>query len=1155
MIRFAVESTKQMNDKYIEYQKNQRYPKDEKKQVGKQANVEPLTAKLLSEWRTSVAAWDMLEDLKQLYVSTKKQVEVFGEESDTKQLKQLMSENKVLLSAILGDDEFKKITAKKAVTILDVLIPLLDEAINVKNDIQKLYIEKGKELMVDFLFPYVNHVKVFKREQYEREWMELSPEKQKETPKAQYISEQLNTHMDEIEQETRNLILQELGKAEGDVGFLTRYLDTILDSRDVISSALARSVWGVQEKSHREALEWRYKFADRVSALEKQLGRSMATPDEDFWGWMFESDVETGRPRQNIISSLPSQLIEDYWDQYNMIWSPLYKDNDGGVPSDEQKARLIMQWKEKNAPRDKQAWLAAQETFAKELLSEGLITEPELKRYMANAKVTYKSSKQPLTKLFKKQDAIDAADSFERRNEWAFRTPSEFYNKLNKKWHALEAIRKSNPNDERVKFYDFIIDVIDEAAARLPGKYALTTELPSMMKAFGQRYRATGAMGMTKSDFLKYEFKAKFQKQSTDTEHGSILEVPDEELNAVGKEEKVKGGQGVEKSVTVNEANEPVYFLPIFYTQNKAKEVGKKLDIQNQSFDIASIYFNYLKMSIDFGNKYEVLAEIEMTNYFINNRDVIRRDSKGRIYTDATTSKLRKVSENLRDRAIVDAGTKSMLAAQVADFLKTNLYGMEQEEEPDVNIFGFTVDRAKALDALTSYTSLNLLGMNFIAGVANVNLGEITQMIEGIAGQFINVKELHGATGYYYKNLGGILKDIGNRRPTNIITLLNDRFHTLNEEVDGKLNLNSRIAHLFNTNTLFFTSHAGEHYMQTRFMLAMLKHLKAVDSKGVELGGMLDMYSIDEETQTLKLDERVANFSDEDQTNFTAKMHRVLSAMHGEYSKIGQSAIQRYAIGRMGILFRKFMVPGFKRRWQGGKNARSRFRYKDQKTGKWSKWEYDYYPDANKEHKGEVQVETSPVDYSGINNLLGEYTEGYYRTFGRLAKQYFMDLFHFKMEAMEAMGRTGKYKMTDMERANMARMGGEMAFLLTTIILCGLIMRAKANDDDKDNVALNNLAFQLLRLRAEIAFYFNPMATLQILRSPMASMSVIENTLKLFGQMLYPFYSGTFELQEYKAGSWKGHLKIEKTFNNLIPVEKQWARIMNAGDQLSYFVQ
>jgi len=1109
MIRFAVQSTKQMNDTYLAYEANAR---NAAREHGTQ--TQNYTAKLLSEWRTSVAAWDMLEDLRTMLDRTKSEVEVFGVDSDLRALNKLLSENRDLLSHVIDTKVFKQHIKNKD-NILDMLLPLLDHAISVKNKMQSLYIEKGKELMVDFLFPFVHHIEIAKREEYEKEWRAFDDKKRAEVPMDKYIHEKILNNTDVIEQDTKDLILRELGKAEGDIGILTRYVDTILDSKDVISSALARTVFGIHEATRREAQAWYYKFLDVLAPLEKQLGRSVGMADEKFWGWILETDPKTGRPIQKIISAVPSQLIEDFNAYKEMVKSELYQDNNGKKPSDAEKRKLIRDWMDKNAKVDKEERLKAFTEFIESLHKRNIIRTDEKNRWLRSSKVTYTSSKTPLEEIFANQEAIEEVKRFERQTYWNFRELSPFYKELNKKWNALQAMRENGiksgkQTDARVIFYDFISNVIDEAAVRLPNKYSLYNDLPSMMKGTGQRYRATKIMGMSKMDFLKHEFSDTFQKKASDVDRGLL----NAELNIIGKEALEEGEveSGVERTALVNEANEPIFFLPIYYTQNLAKDKSHKMSVEDQSFDIASLYFNYLKMSIDFGNKSKVLAELEMTNYFINNRDVIRRDNKGNILIDAATKKLKKVGETLRDKAIVGSGKNSLIAAQVMDFMKLSVYGMEKDEEPDMNIFGFTLDRAKLLDTINGFTAINLLGVNFVAGIANVNLGEITQVIEAMAGQYVTLKNLKDATGYYYKNLGGLLTDIGIRRPRNIVSLLNDRFDTLSEEIDGKINLNSRFANLMKTNTLFFTSHSGEHYMQTRFMIAMLKNLRAYDAEGTDLGDMLSQISVDEVTNTLKVDEKVVNFTEEDQTDFSARMHRILASMHGEYSQLGKSALQRVALGRMAILFRKFIVPGFKRRWQG----------RDRKN-----------------------------NLDGINNLLGDYQEGYYRTFGHFAKLMYKDILNFKFEAVRAHGRL----MTKQERANLIRFTGELSFLIISIIMVGLTLKMKGEDDDKDDWVLNNLAYQALRLRSELAFFWNPNESMKILRSPMASMSQLENVIKLFGQLVYPVTSGTFEFDVYERGAWKDQVKLAKTTTSLLPVLKQYYRIRDIGDQLSWFQQ
>ena len=108
-------------------------------------------------------------------------------------------------------------------------------------------------------------------------------------------------------------------------------------------------------------------------------------------------------------------------------------------------------------------------------------------------------------------------------------------------------------------------------------------------------------------------------------------------------------------------------------------------------------------------------------------------------------------------------------------------------------------------------------------------------------------------------------------------------------------------------------------------------------------------------------------------------------------------------------------------------------------------------------------------------------------------------------------------------------------------------------DDDKDSWALNMAAYQALRLKSELMFFINPAATLQILRSPMASISFAQGLIELIDRgLFYPITHG-FEWEVYKTGAWKGHFKVAKTAMTMTPVYKQYYRIMDIKDQLSWF--
>jgi hypothetical protein len=393
------------------------------------------------------------------------------------------------------------------------------------------------------------------------------------------------------------------------------------------------------------------------------------------------------------------------------------------------------------------------------------------------------------------------------------------------------------------------------------------------------------------------------------------------------------------------------------------------------------------------------------------------------------------------------------------------------------------------------------LGLNVVAGTANVLLGESLQKIEAVSGEYIGPKNLKRGTIEYYKDLHNVINDIGERRPTSKTGLLNDKFDTLNEFSGGKLNDSSRFRSMMQTSTLFFISHAGEHYMQTRFMMAMLDRIQAKDKDGKVIGTMLDMYSVDKVTKRLVVDERVVNWDSAKETEFKNKLKRILSRMHGEYSAEGMSAMQLTSLGRMAILFRKFIVPGFNRRWQ--------------------KRQY--------------------------NNLSESYVEGNYITFGKFFTRLAKDVYTLKFELLSS-----NSTLTPMEQANIKRTLGEIALFLAVIVLSRFALKFK--DEDPENERLwSFIAYQALRLRSEASFYILPGSAMQILRSPMASMSFLQSTGKLITQLMDPLVSGTLSFDIYDRGPWKGEPKIYKTMTDMTPGFKQYFRVRDIQDQLTWF--
>lgn len=1089
--RFALDNTRKVYERYLALRN--------KELKGKEVEYTP---KMLDEWRTYVSAYDMLEEFRDVLRLAKDNIKLFGTENDNTALDQLFQENRGLLETAYrnwyGDENTVK-TVLQEKNIIELLLPLVNEAISLKNTIKRIYVDKGYEFLSDFLSNTLRtEIEGKYRESADIAYNKLDKAERDKISRDEYIEDYLNERSDIIREEARKHIEIELKKAQhGDISYLNRWVDTVLNSPDALSSAIGKIYARQIFKANKEAMEAKYEFVERVRNLEKALGRNISTADEDFFNFMLEY-IEGIGYSQYLVSPVPSKLILDYKDKVESIRND--KTSTGKPLNKQQVSRGLFKWREEAAPRNKEAYFNAQRDFLIELKEQGLVTTKQIQAWEKNE--DKKGRKKKLKEIFEgSEEGYTEFVNWLDRNIWNYRDLSPYYAKFQGKWNKLQEMREKGlkngvQTDERVKFYDFIVEMQQKADSKLPFKYRLGYKLPSVLKETMDRIRS--GQGVVRT--LKREVGIGLTKQKTDVERGQQFDSEEAALLRT-EPEKESEPDAEERTELVNEADEPVHFIPVYYTN--------EIDQQDQDFDVASIYFNFYKMATDYQHKSEFLPEVEMIKYFIENRDVVKTDSKGRIIKDAMT----KVNPNLEESELTIKGHNSKIAAQIDDFMKTTFYGMRKEEEPDLHILGMKIDRAKGLDAINKYTGVNLLGVNFIQGFANVTLGEILQTIDSVAGQYYDRKDLTKATKVYYQNLGGILGDVGQRAPMNLVSRLNDLFDTLNEYEGGKINRNSRFRELIRTDTLFFTAHAGEHYMQTRLMLAMLNRLKAKDSDGKVIGTMLDMVKQDEKGNIF-WDERVDNFGIIEQADFKNRMKRVAAFLHGEYSKEGMSAIQRTALGRMAMMFRKFMIPGFKRRF----------------------------------------------DKKQWNELLMENTEGAYRTFGRYAfrpvragiynffKLFGKDLVKFKQD----LGSTKWSDLTRLEKANIIRTLGEATFLMSAIIMGNFFVKMRDADDDHDQF-WSFMAYQAFRLRAELAFYVNPMETMKILRSPAASMSTVESVLKLFGQMMDPLMTGTFELERYQRGPWEDHYKIEKTITQMVPAYKQIYRLRDIDDQLSWF--
>ena len=976
------------------------------------------------------------------------------------------------------------------------------------DEIDQFILEDGRNVIVDKFAQKSTRIKSEYRLIFEREWRNLSDKEKADISMNTYISNRMKEFEGTIEDRTTAIFKAELEKGAFDISYIARWADTVLNSDDMVISTLVKSYALQLENSRLEGLKYRDKLVGLLRDLENYQNKKANQSEESFYSFMLERD-EDGKLTGHYIDKFRSSFKTEYERVKRMV-------NELEGMNETAKENVLYKYRKMNIITHHKDLNQAKYDYMKELMDGGILTYEEFERVVENDKSRY--AEKDLSKVLKgnEHQAAGYIQKWISQNIWNFRDPVKEGRKVkeiknsgqiiweksitnwhNPQWDELQSLRKRGlvdgvQTDPRIKFYDFIVETNNEIDQVLPYQHRLGTRLPGIAKSFIERLQSRqGLYKSTKEITSEWVSLKPYDVEKGEMAGGEIMEL-------------------------VDESNNPKLFLPVFYSN--------EIPVDDQSFDIASIYYNRYKMGVTYKNTNEVLSDLELTKFLIDNRDIVKLDNHA--------NPIKNANKALINRELTKSGASSLIAAQLGDWVESVVYGKMAKDEGTWTVFGSSIDKAKAADALNRFTALNMLGINFVQGTANTMLGETMQIAESFAGEFYTMKNYRKASREYAKNLVGILGDIGSRKPENKVNLLAERFDVLNDYgSDDAMRKSSKFSRMMMTNTLFFTSHAGEHMMQTRAMMAMLDYIKARDSEGniikdkdgKELS-LLDAYSVNDKGE-LVLDKRV-ELTEEEVNIIGLRMKRILSRMHGEYSQLGKIALQRLALGRMGYMFRKFVIPGMNRRWEVSKrkNRDGSRAFKYNEIG-------EFFTEGSYITTGRVAGKTAGIL---LNNFLG---------------RLFKDANAFKHESAKAYLKG----LTTLERANIKRTVTETIALVLAFILGNLFVKLAGDEDDETKQAFySHAAYQFLRLRSELFFFSNPIEAMRILKSPAAAMSIIENTIRMVELAFNPLDDDR-PWTRFKTGPWKDHMKMEKYFINMVPVAKQVPRLLNIENQMHWF--
>ena len=593
--------------------------------------------------------------------------------------------------------------------------------------------------------------------------------------------------------------------------------------------------------------------------------------------------------------------------------------------------------------------------------------------------------------------------------------PADKY--INAKWLNLYD-KDGKPKNKKGEYHQYLTEMYFEAQEKLPESQRLGYIIPSIEKTDLERMRDNG--------------------------------IKDAAINKIKEAGKV---QSYDTQFTVADLTEQgAKILPVLYTQY--------MDIKDVSLDLARSMLMFNQMANRYNAMNSINSEISLFKTIIGKRDVIKTNSKGEAIMDAFL-KRRGYTEFVRQNN--ESNGKKHLDA----FIDMVVYGEMQKAE---DIFGFSA--SKITNTVMGFAAYTSLAADLLKGVANNLQANIQIIIEASGAQFFNTKNYLKGKAEYAQAVPGFLGDFGKPVSTSFggeLVMLYDAIQGEFKDTYGNKVSASAARRLFRSDTLFYNLHFGEHEAQVSMMFAMMDATKVIDN---ETGNEITLLQAHKKYKGKEIFEKT-NYTEKKRQDFQNRLHALNKRIHGVYNDFDKGTLQRLSIGRLLTMYRKHLVPGYKRRFKK----------------------------------------------LSMDQELGAATEGYYRTFWNT---FIKDAAKYKLNIMEAWSGY-----TPFQKSQIKKVVSEISMIIAFTAIVSLLSVSDDDDDDKNEEKLkqkdmpyinNFILYQAIRMRSETAAYIWLGDAYRILRSPTAMTSSIERGLKLINQVL-PW--NITEEYEKETGPWK----------------------------------
>lgn len=724
------------------------------------------------------------------------------------------------------------------------------------------------------------------------------------------------------------------------------------------------------------------------------------------------------------------------------------------------------------------------------------------------------------------------------------------------KWKNSQFDSIIKGSEATLDLYKALMELQRASDLLVPGSYKLGSKIYQYRRTAKERIltdsKDVKSAGKSMWDSFKESVRETWLVQEDDEIRGEEAPITDED--------KTKSEYDIE-DLLVQEEGRGVYadvqgdvrrYIPIHGRADVA--------IDNMSFNVVDLALKNYATALHFYEYNKILPQVQMIEHFMKNRQVAQTEGFDNLYNKAKKYFTQMFKQSQEEGKVGTSNAYQLVREhidqRVYQINAQGWMGKSSRIGKDKVIYdpgngklivkkAKEVSNAKLVNNIGSYAGALLLQFNWLATGANINYGQSMAQIEAIGGYWWNGKNL--AKGYYkfVNNMPAILNDIGKVKPQSFVGLMLEKYDAMNNfnVRDYDFAATKRFTQLAKGDSLWSTISMPEYFNHGVPALAFLDNIKVFDKDGNYLtkGGttknvkeamsLLDAHERVKDQKGvyyLKLDDRVAatsidGKSDPNKKSFISKhvvrpLQLINGYLQGHYAKNNKSAAEFKWWGTMGLSMRRFMIPGFGKRWRNVSKL-------------WS------------EKADQANLQNYQM---GLNTEM----DGDYVTTLKFMKNLMKDLYRFKFK-LAGMSKREWTNLNSYERTQIRRTIGEAGYMMITSIIGGILAAAADEEEDAIHYAA---ALWANRLNSELRQYLSFNEFVRILGSPAVSMTIIERIVRLGNQFIDDSF-GFGPYDTYVTGKRKGETKIKYRFRDVVPWWKQIEKHKELQEAMEYYTR